>query len=263
MHRRLTALVTLPIIIAGLAFGPVRAAGPRELLVAAASDLRFALEEISRMFERQHATPVRLTFGSSGQLAAQIEQGAPFDVFFSADETFVHALAAKARVDRRSVHLYAIGRIVLWVRKDSPLDINRGLGVLRDERIRFVSIANPEHAPYGQAAVQAMQAAGLLAQVQPRLVLGENVSQALQFVQTGNAEIGIVALSLAVAPTIRPQGRYQIVPAYLHRPIRQVVGVTTRSAWPDLAGQFVAFVNGPAGRAVMRVYGFTLPGEGL
>ncbi|HET6780812.1 MAG TPA: molybdate ABC transporter substrate-binding protein [bacterium] len=262
MRRRLMILVTL-LIIAGSAFGPAHAPGPRELHVAAASDLRFALEEIARLFERQQGVPVRLTFGSSGQLAAQIEQGAPFDVFFSANEGFVQALAGKGRVDRTSVQLYAIGRIVLWVRNDSPLDEGRGLSVLRDERIRFVAIANPEHAPYGQAAVQAMQAAGLLAQVQPRLVLGENVSQALQYVQTGNADIGVVALSLAVAPTIRSQGRYQSVPAYLHRPIRQAVGVTTRAAWPDLARRFVAAVNGPTGRPVMRAYGFALPGEGL
>jgi len=262
MHRHLAVPAVL-LIIACVGLAPARAAGPRELHIAAASDLRFALEEIARLFERQQGVPVRLTFGSSGQLAAQIEQGAPFDVFFSANEGFVQALAGKGRVDRGSVQLYAIGRIVLWVRNDSPLDISRGLSVLRDERIRFVSIANPEHAPYGQAAVQAMQAAGLLAHVQSRLVLGENVSQAFQFVQTGNAEIGIVALSLAVAPTIRPQGRYHAVPAYLHRPIRQAVGVTTRAAWPDLARHFVASVNGPAGRAVMRAYGFTLPGEGL
>lgn len=262
MHRRLAILLTLAIIIAGTGREPIRAAGLRELHVAAASDLRFALEEIARGFERLHATRVQLTFGSSGQLASQIEHGAPFDVFFSANEGFVNALAQQGRIDRRSVQLYSIGRIVLWVRNNSSLDVSRGLSVLRDERIRFVSIANPEHAPYGQAAVQAIQAAGLLAQVRPRFVLGENVSQAVQFVLTGNAEIGLVALSLAVAPTIRPQGRYQIVPAYLHRPIRQAAGVTTRSTSPDLARAFVAFVNGPAGRAVMRAYGFALPGEG-
>jgi molybdate transport system substrate-binding protein len=261
--NRCIAVLAVVLLIACVGLMPARASGPRELHVAAASDLRFALEEIARLFERQQGVPVRLTFGSSGQLAAQIEQGAPFDVFFAANEGFIHALAGKGRVDRKSVQLYAIGRIVLWVRNDSPLDVSKGLSVLRDERIRFVSIANPQHAPYGQAAVQALQISGLLIQVQPRLVLGENVSQALQYVQTGNAEIGIVARSLAVAPTIRSQGRYQIVPAYLHRPIRQAVGVTTIAAWPDLARRFVIAVNGPAGRAVMRAYGFTLPGEGL
>lgn len=262
MHRRLVILaVVLTIACAGLA--PAYASGPRELHVAAASDLRFALEEISALFSRQRRATVRLTFGSSGQLAAQIEQGAPFEVLFSANEEFVRSLAMKGRIDRASVRLYAIGRIVLWVRNESPLDVSKGLSVLVDERIRFVAIANPEHAPYGQAAAQAMRAAGLLARVQPRLVLGENVSQALQFVQTGNADIGIVALSLAVAPAVRPNGRYQLLPAYLHRPIRQAVGVTTSAARPDLARQFVSFVNGPSGRVIMRRYGFALPGEGL
>lgn len=262
MHRRLVILaVVLTIACAGLA--PAYASGPRELHVAAASDLRFALEEISALFSRQRRATVRLTFGSSGQLAAQIEQGAPFEVLFSANEEFVRSLAMKGRIDRASVRLYAIGRIVLWVRNESPLDVSKGLSVLVDERIRFVAIANPEHAPYGQAAAQAMRAAGLLARVQPRLVLGENVSQALQFVQTGNADIGIVALSLAVAPAVRPKGRYQLAPAYLHRPIRQAVGVTTSAARPDLARQFVSFVNGPSGRVIMRRYGFALPGEGL
>lgn len=262
MHRRLVILaVVLTIACAGLA--PAYASGPRELHVAAASDLRFALEEISALFSRQRRATVRLTFGSSGQLAAQIEQGAPFEVLFSANEEFVRSLAVKGRIDRASVRLYAIGRIVLWVRKESPLDVSKGLSVLADERIRFVAIANPEHAPYGQAAAQAMRAAGLLARVQPRLVLGENVSQALQFVQTGNADIGIVALSLAVAPAVRPNGRYQLLPAYLHRPIRQAVGVTTSAARPDLAREFVSFVNSPSGRAIMRRYGFALPGEGL
>lgn len=263
--RRFATLAVVAIVGLGVVLHPrdVVAGSAPALHVAAASDLRFALEEIAVVFERERGTPVRLTFGSSGQLAVQIAQGAPFDVFFAASEFFVRGLTDMGRIDPTSVQLYAIGRIVLWVRNDSPLDVRRGLAILPDERIRFIAIANPDHAPYGQAAVEAMQAAGVLAQVRRRLVLGENVSQALQYVQTGNAEIGIVALSLAVAPTVRLRGRYEAVPASLHRPIRQAVGVTTRAARPDPARQFVAFVNGPAGRAIMRRYGFTLPGEGL
>ena len=239
--RRHLAIVVVAVIFASPGFlvprAAVHAAASRELHVAAASDLRFALEELSRLFERQRAVPVRLTFGSSGQLAAQIEQGAPFSIFFSANEGFVRSLAEKGHIDRTSIQLYAIGRIALWVRNESPLDLSRGLSVLLDERIRFVAIANPEHAPYGQAAVQAMRASGLMARVQPRLVLGENISQTLQFVQTGNADIGIVALSLAIAPTVQSRGRYHLVPAYLHRPIRQTVGVTTRAVRPDQIGR--------------------------
>jgi molybdate transport system substrate-binding protein len=134
--------------------------------------------------------------------------------------------------------------------------------VLRDARIRFIAIANPVHAPYGQAAVDALRAAGLYTSMQPRLVLGENISQTLQFVQTGNADIGIVALSLAVAPTIRDTGRYGLIHAYLHRPIRQAAGVTTRSLTPVLGQQLIAMVNAPAGRQIMRRHGFAPPGEG-
>lgn len=234
-----------------------------ELSIAAASDLRFALEEIVRLIEGQGRVRVRLTFGSSGQLASQIEQGAPFDLFFSADEELVHRLARKGLVRPESVQLYAVGRIVLWVRAVSPLTVGDGLTVLLDERIRFVAIANPEHAPYGRAALSALRTAGVYERVSSKLVLGENVSQTLQFVQSGNAEIGIVALSLAVAPPIRTTGRYWLIPAYLHRPIRQAAGVVAASRHPAQATAFLTFLNGPAGRQVMRRYGFTLPGEPL
>ncbi len=266
MSLRIRAILAAVATLGGATLqsvNPAVAAPTLTIQVAAASDLRFALEEIAALFQRQRGVEARLTFGSSGQFAVQIEQGAPFDVFFSANEAFVRTLAEKGHIDRESVQLYAIGRIVLWVRNDSPLDLTKGMSALLDERIRFIAIANPQHAPYGQAAVQAMQAAGVLVRVQPRLVNGENVSQALQFVQTGNAEVGIVALSLVVAPTVRPNGRYQLVPAYLHRPIRQAAGVSTASRRPDLARDFIAFVNSPSGRAIMRRYGFALPGEGL
>lgn len=237
--------------------------GTVEVQVAAASDLRFALGEIAGQFERLRGVRVRITLGSSGQLAAQIEQGAPFDVFFSADETFVRTLADRGAIRRDSIRLYALGRIVLWVRADSPVDVGIGFGALTDGRVRYVAIANPAHAPYGAAAEQALKSAGVYDRVQSKLVLGENISQTLQFVQTGNADAGIVALSLAVAPAIKPAGRYWLVPSYLHRPIRQAVGVTMRSAQPALAAAFVAFVNSPSGREIMRRYGFTLPGEPL
>lgn len=263
-------VVALAIFIGALpAFGQplttalVQAQSLPTLEVAAASDLRFALEEISTLFERQRRAHVRISFGSSGQLATQIEQGAPFDVFFSANEAFVQELARRRSIVPDTVQLYAIGRIVLWVRMASPITVTDGFTALLDERVRFVAIANPEHAPYGQAAVQALRTAGAYERVRAKLVLGENISQTLQFVQTGNADIGIVALSLAIAPTVGPTGRYWTIPAYLHRPIRQAVGVNARSSRQDLARAFLAFVNGPTGRPVMRRYGFTLPGESL
>ncbi len=237
--------------------------GVAELQVATASDLRFALAEISTAFQRQHHAQIRITLGSSVQLSAQIQQGAPFDVFFSADEALVHYLADKGAVVRDSIRLYAIGRIAIWVRSDSPIDVGPGLGALTDPRVRYVAIANPQHAPYGRAAEQALRSAGVYERVRAKLVLGENISQALQYVQTGNADAGIVALSLAVAPPVKPTGRFWVIPSSFHRPIRQAVALTTRSAQPALAASFVAFVNSPAGRAIMRRYGFTLPGEAL
>jgi molybdate transport system substrate-binding protein len=255
-----TALMLIP---RQLLVAPAATQTQPALQIAAASDLRFSLEEIARLFQVQRHVQVRLTFGSSGQLATQIEQGAPFDVFFSADEAFANALSGKGLILKDTVQLYAIGRIVLWSRADFPVDVRDGLGVLVDARVRFVAIANPEHAPYGRAAVEVLRSAGLSAQVQPKLVLGENISQALQMAQTGNADVGIVAFSLAIAPAVQASGRYWLIPAYLHHPIRQAVGVVAGSRQQEVARAFVAFVNGPAGRAVMRRYGFTLPGEGL
>lgn len=259
--RRGRASVAIALSILLLPLIPAHGASQPELSVAAASDLRFALEEIARLFEAQHGTKTRLTFGSSGQLAAQIEQGAPFDLFFSADEAFVQSLARRRVVAPETVQLYAIGRIVLWVRTASPFVVADGLTVLADARIRFVAIANPAHAPYGRAAVQALQTAGLYERVRPKLVLGENISQTLQFIQSGNADIGVVALSLAVAPAVHRTGRSWLIPAYLHRPIRQAAGVVAASRHGAQAQAFLSFLNGPAGRRVMRQFGFILPGE--
>jgi molybdate transport system substrate-binding protein len=232
---------------------------PPTLLVAAAADLRFALSEIAPTFEQDHRARVLLTFGSSGQLAAQIEQGAPFDVFFSADEAFVRRLAARGAVDRSSVTPYAVGHIVVWVRNDSTLDVRRGLQALLDPRVRFIAIANPQHAPYGAAAIEALRRTGILGQVARKLVYGENISETLQFVQTGNADAGIVALSLAVAPTVAPTGRFILIPATAHSPILQAAGITTRAAQPALARAFLQAVTSHGGQALLRRYGFAIP----
>ncbi len=233
------------------------------IYVAAASDLRGALEDIASQVDRQQHVRVRLSFGSSGQLASQIEQGAPFDVFFSANEAFVETLASRGLILKDTVQLYGIGRIVLWVGANSPLEVSQGLGVLLDERVRFVAIANPTHAPYGQAAVEAFRGAGVYSRLQSKLVFGENISQTLQLVQTGNADAAIVALSLVVVPPVRETGRYWVIPANLYHPIRQAAGVVARSEQPQIARALLAFVNSPAGRTTMRRHGFTLPGEGL
>ncbi len=263
-HRAILVVAACVAVGTGLILpGATTAQREQVLQIAAASDLRFALEEIVRLFEAQRNVRVRVAFGSSGQFAVQIEQGAPFDVLFSADEAYVRTLSREGLILKDSVQVYAIGRIVLWARADLPVDVQDGLGVLAYARIRFVAIANPEHAPYGRAAVEALQSTGLYARVQPKLVLGENISQTLQLAQTGNADAGIVALSLAIAPTVRASGRYWLIPSYLHHPIRQAVGIVTGSRQQDAARAFVAFVNGPAGRTVMRRFGFALPGEAL
>src|SRR6185503_17842028 len=169
--------------------------------VAAASDLQFALPEVAAAFHRASPQRVELSFGSSGNFARQIQQGAPFDLFMSADEGFVHRLA-DAGLTRDRGSLYAVGRIVLMAPAASTLALDPRLdGLRRDwERVRRFAIANPEHAPYGRAAREALEKLGLWTQVQERLVLGENISQATQYLSTGAAEAGITALSLALAP---------------------------------------------------------------
>lgn len=257
--KRVVAVAVLLLLTApgvrGAQDGPV-------VEVAAAADTRFALDELAAQFMRRQGVPVQVTYGSSGQLATQIEQGAPFDLFFSADEQLIRRLGAQGVIIEQTEQIYGIGRIVLWVPHDSPIDPKQGLRVLTSDRIRFIAIANPEHAPYGRAAEQALRASGLWDQVRAKLVLGENISQTLQFARTGNADIGIIALSLAVAPLVEPTGRYGLIPASLHDPIRQAAGVVARSPRLEQAKAFLAFVNGPDGRQVLRRYGFILPGEG-
>jgi len=240
---------------------PARAAPTAPTLtVAAAANLRFALQEIATRFETRHRVGLRLVFGSSGLLAAQIEHGAPFDVFFSADESLVARLADTGAIARHSVRVYAEGRIALWGRADSPLDADAWSDIVVDPRIKFLAIANPAHAPYGRAAEEALRAASVYARVKSKIVLSENVDQVLQLVRSGNADAGILAASLAMAPPVIGTGRYRLIPASLHHPIRQAVGVVDRARDRDAASVLVAFVTGPDGRAVLRRYGFSTPG---
>jgi molybdate transport system substrate-binding protein len=237
------------------------AGGSTRLLVAAASDLRFALDDLVAEWrlagQRIEVEPV---YGSSGNFLAQITQGAPFDVFFSADAEYPRELERAGLAEVGATRLYAIGQIVVWVLADSPLDVEaRGLAALTDPSVETVAIANPEHAPYGRAAVAAMRSAGVYEAVEPKLVLGENVSQAAQFVESGNADAGVIALSLALAPTMAEAGRYALVPIDSYPPIEQGVVVLDAAGDPDAARAFVDFVLGPDGRAVLDRYGFLLP----
>lgn len=226
------------------------------LSVAAASDLQFALAEGSRQFHQAHPqTDVRIDYGSSGNFYAQIRNGAPFDMFLSADIQYPRLLAQQGMVRADSVFLYAAGRLAVWVPSFSALD---PATALHDPAVRRIAMANPQHAPYGRAAEAALRHMGLYESVEKKLVLGENISQTLQFVQSGAADVGLVALSLAVAPTVRSQGRYWEVPLDAYPKIEQGGVILKDSA---VAREFRAWLLGPAGRGLLKQYGFSLPGE--
>ena len=231
------------------------------ITIAAASDLSEAMKEIAGNYEKATGCAVRVSTGSSGNFLSQIENGAPFDVFFSADIAYPKKLEAEGFAAPGSTVLYAVGKIVLWVRRDSRLDINQGLAVLRDHSVRKIAIANPQHAPYGRAAEQALRAAGLYEAVKDRLVLGENISQAAQFAESGNADAGILALSLAQSPPLKSEGHYSPVPEHLYTPIQQ--GAVVLRAAPNAQGAraFLDYVQTPAVAALLERYGFALPGK--
>jgi len=228
-----------------------------ELRVAAAADLGRAFRELAPMFERESKAKVTLIFGSTGLLAKQAENGAPFDLLAAANEQYVKDLEDKGKVLPDTRSLYAIGRLAIWTRKGLPKV--RSLGELAGARFRKVAIANPQHAPYGLAARKSMERLGVWERVEPKLVYGENVMQTMQYAQSGNADAAVIALSLAVGNG----GSYSLVPDSLHSPLRQAVGVLAQSENVPLARRFCAFINGPAGRPIMRKYGFALPGEHL
>lgn len=237
--------------------GPAPFAAP---LVAAASDLHFALDEIVSRFERETGIAPRVTYGSSGNFARQIEQGAPFELFLSADESYVARLSER-RLTRDDGTLYAVGRIVLFVPHGSPLqpdpELRHLAARLASGAAGRLAIANPEHAPYGRAAEQALRTLGLWEAVQPKLLLGENVAQAAQFASSGNADGGIVAYSLALAPALRERGTFVLLPETLHAPLRQRM-VLLEQASPA-AERFYDYLRSPASRAILREYGFVLP----
>lgn len=232
----------------------------QEITVAAASDLQFAFHDVGERFERETGKHVKLIFGSSGNFFAQLQNGAPFDVFFSADIDYPKRLEAAGLTVPGTLYPYAIGRIVLWVPTQSKLDLNRGLQVLVDPSIHKVAIANPEHAPYGRAAVAALRHENIYDQVSAKFVLGENISQTATFVVSGNADIGIVALSLAVAPSMKDKGRYAEIPAADHPAIEQAAVILKSSTHQDIARQFIQYLKTSAIQELLRGYGFTVPG---
>lgn len=240
----------------------LRPAAAAELpLVAAAADLQFALPDIAREFTRETGHAVRLVFGSSGNFRRQIEDGAPFELFLSADQSYVDALAREGRTVDAGV-VYAVGRLALLVPKGSPIVADpelRGVArALADGSLRKFAIANPEHAPYGRAARQALQRAGLWQAIEPRLVLGENISQTAQFAVSGAAQGGIVAYSLVRSKALAGRGDYALLPSSTYDPLVQKM-VLLKGAG-SVARAFYRYLQGPAARAVLDRYGFEAPG---
>jgi molybdate transport system substrate-binding protein len=229
------------------------------MTIAAAADLKFAMDELVLTFKKSNPNDgVSVIYGSSGHFFAQIQHGAPFDMFFSADIGFPRELA-KAGLATGDPKPYAFGRIVLW---SSTMDATKmTLASLADPRIDRIAIANPKHAPYGKRAEEALRAAGVWDKVQPRLVFGENISQTAQYVSTGNAQVGIVALSLAVNAELASKGGYRLIPDKLHQPLEQGYITTKRAASNPTAKRFSDYMSSKPARAAMTKFGFVLPDE--
>lgn len=224
---------------------------PDELTVAAAADLTPAFEELGREFESVTKTKVVFVFGSTGMLTRQIENGAPFDLFAAANVSYVDQLDQKGLIVPGSKAIYARGRITLWTPNESPLRL-QGIADLTRPEVQRVAIANPDHAPYGLAAKQALQSAGIWDRVQPKLVYGDNIRQTLQYAETGNVEVAIVALSLS----IQSNGRWTLIPEELHQPIDQGLAIMKTTKNEQAARAFAAFISSPQGKAIMKKYGF-------
>lgn len=234
----------------------------QEIVVAAAADMSAALPQLVAAYTKKTGQTVKFSFGSSGNLANQIRNGAPFDVFFSADEEYPQQLIAEGLALKDTLYRYAVGRLVLWVPADSPLNVSKlGILALVDPSVKKISIANPAHAPYGRAAEAALRHFGIYNQVSTRLVLGENVSQAAQFVESGNAQAGLIALSHALAPALKDKGRYWTVPLDAYSTLNQAAVVVSRSKRQDAARRFLEFLRSPEATSLLTTYGFSLPAE--
>lgn len=228
------------------------------LTVAVASNVRYAFDDLAAGFRNETGIEVQGVFASAGKITAQVKNGAPFDVFLSADTEFPEALH-KDGLAITPPRVYAYGVLVLWTTKD--LDLSKGVPLLTDAKVQKVAIANPKVAPYGRAAMQALESAGLKAAVEPKLVFGESIGQAAQYVDSGAADIGLIAKSLVVAPETRGRGKWVEVPKNSHEPIAQGVVVLKHGAetQSDSARKFVDFLFTPKARAIFEKYGYVLP----
>ncbi|MBV9182284.1 MAG: molybdate ABC transporter substrate-binding protein [Acidobacteria bacterium] len=236
-----------------------RAGMAQEIRVAAAADLQSAFDVLGEQFKRNSGISVKLAYGSSGDFFHQLESGAPFDMFFSANLDYAKALEADGHALPESYYEYARGKIVLWSRKEVRVELGSGLHGLLDSSIKRVAIANPQHAPYGQAAVAALKKENIYESVERKLVIAENVSQAASFVLSGAADAGIIALSLAKSPHMRDQGYYAEIPTADYQPLVQACVVLRSSRNQEAATQFLTFLKTPAAAQLLRSYGFEIP----
>ena len=255
--RRLNRIAVLGVVLVS----PFCAA--QEVTVAAAADLQAPMQEVAARFQKETGKTVKLIYGSSGNFYQQIQNGGPFDMFFSANVDYPKKLEAAGLAEPGTYYEYATGKIVIWIPNDSKIDLTSGLRSLLAPSVKKIAVANPQHAPYGQAAVAALQTEGVYDKVKDKLVLGENISQAASFVVSGSADAGIVALSLARSPMMKDRGRYAEVPASEYPPIEQACVILSSSKNKEAARQFLAFVKTAAVAEVLRSYGFEVQGSSV
>jgi molybdate transport system substrate-binding protein len=251
----------IPVIIALCMFviTGVNPAVAEEITIAAASDLNFAFREIVTEYEKASGNHVRLALGSSGNFYAQIQNGAPFDLYFSADIAYPKKLEEAGLTVPGSLYQYAVGRIVMWTGHESRIDLTQGFEALREPTVKKIAIANPKHAPYGRAAVAAMEYFKVYDQVKDKLILGENISQTAQFIESGACDIGIIALSLALAPPMQAVGHYWEIPADAYPSIEQGAVMLVGGKNQESAKAFLSFIQGAEGQRMMKRYGFVVP----
>lgn len=253
MNRIKLSIVCIAMMIAGRG----QAQSPAKVLIAAASDLKFALDSVTATFKKTHPGTVDITYGSSGKLFEQISNSAPFDIFFSADITYPQQLKQK-KLTLSEIYIYGKGRIVLWSKKIDPE--KEGMNTLLSPSVLKIAIANPQHAPYGKRAEEALAYYKLTERVKSKLVFGENISQTAQFVTTGAADAGIVALSLALSPNMKKEnGAYFLIPEESHKPLEQGAVITKHALGNAYAKAFLDYVNSATANAILSHFGFTKP----
>ncbi|MBV8475492.1 MAG: molybdate ABC transporter substrate-binding protein [Acidobacteria bacterium] len=233
----------------------------QQITVAAAADLQSAMQDLVARFEKQTNKTVKVIYGSSGNFFQQIQNGAPFDMFFSANVDYPKQLESAGLTMPGTYYQYARGKIVVWVPKDSKIDLSTGLKALLDPNVRKIAIANPLHAPYGQAALSAMKKEGVYEEAKDKFVLGESISQTASFILSGSADIAVMALSLALSPNMKDGGQYVVIPADEYPPINQACVVLSSSKDKALAQRFLSYIKGPEAARVLTAFGFDVSGR--